>query len=317
MRCLSALSDPNVLVGFAAGDDAAVYRLAPDLAIVQSVDIMAPVVDDPRVFGQIAAANALSDIYAMGAQPLTALNVLAVPPGQADLEVAAEILRGGCEKLTEGGAVVLGGHTIEDPEFKYGACVTGTAHPDRILTNAGAKPGDGLVLTKPLGTGVIATAIKGGLASEDHAAAAAASMAQLNAVASRAAIEGGAHACTDVTGFGLIGHLIGMLVASKVGAVVEAARVPLLPGAPDYAGMGLLCRAVGRMRYQFSCQMDVKDSVSNFLLDLLYDPQTSGGLLVSVAEPEVLVQRLHAEGIGEAAVVGRVVAEPTARLAIV
>jgi len=306
-----------VLVGFATGDDSGVYRLGPELAIAQSLDVLTPIVDDPRTFGQIAAANALSDLYAMGARPLTALNFLALPPEEADREVARAILQGGFEKLADAGAAVLGGHTVDDPELKYGVSVTGTVHPDRILTNGAARAGDGLVLTKPIGTGVIATAIKGELASEEHAAGAAASMALLNAAAAEAAVALGARACTDVTGFGLIGHLFEMLDASGVGAVIHAARVPLLPGAMDYCGMGLSPAGSLRLKDYFGCRVDVADGMDEVLLDLLFDAQTSGGLLVALPEAQALVERLEAAGVPGVALIGEVVAEPKGRVQVV
>ncbi len=317
MSCLPAVTDPDVLVGYATGDDSGVYRLRDDLALVQSLDVLTPVVDDPRVFGQIAAANALSDIYAMGGQPRTALNFLAMPREEGSLEIGREILAGGAEKIAEAGAVLLGGHTIEDTELKFGVCVTGTIHPDRILTNASARPGDGLVLTKPLGTGVIATAIKAGLASDEHAAAAAASMTRLNAEAARVALECRVHACTDVTGFGLVGHLLEMLAQSGVGAVLEAARVPLLPGALDACGMGLRTEAAGRARDFYACRVDESGGLDAVLLDLLYDPQTSGGLLLAAPEPEALVERLRDAGVAAAALIGRIEPEPPGRLRVV
>ena len=316
MSCLPPNSDPNVLVGFETNDDSGVYRLSPDLAIVQSLDVVTPMVDDPRAFGQIAAANALSDLYAMGARPRTALNFLAVPREERDLGVAREILRGGFEKLSEAGVAILGGHTIDDAELKSGLAVTGTVHPDRILRTSTARAGDGLVLTKPIGTGVVATAIKAGLASERDAAAAIASMSRLNAAACEAALAAGAHACTDVTGFGLLGHLLEMLAPSGVGAVVEAARVPLLPGALEYCGMGMLPGGGAKSKSFFACKVDIGGAVHETRLDLLFDAQTSGGLLVSVADAEGLVARLRAAGIADAAVIGRVVAEPVGRVKV-
>lgn len=310
-------TDPNVLIGFATGDDSGVYRLGPELAIVQSVDVLTPIVDDPRVFGQIAAANALSDLYVLGAAPKTALNVLALPDGKEYREIGREILLGGLDKLAEAGAALIGGHTVDDPELKYGLCVTGTVHPDRMLTHSGARPGDSLVLTKPLGTGVVATALKGGLASPEHAAAAARSMAALNAAAGRVAIEAGAHACTDVTGFGLIGHLLELLRASRVGAVVEARRVPLLPGALGYCAMGLLPGGSARLKDAYGCKVDIAAGVDEVLADLLFDAQTSGGLLMVVADAEGAVARLRAAGVGEAAAIGRIVPEPVGRVAVV
>lgn len=309
-------SDPDVLVGFGTGDDSGVYRLRPDLAIVQSVDVLTPIVDDPRVFGQIAAANALSDLYVMGARPRTALNILALPQGTEYHEIAREILRGGHEKLAEAGASLVGGHTVDDPELKYGMCVTGVVHPDALITHAGARPGDGLVLTKGIGTGVVATAIKGGLASAEHARVAAESMARLNGPAARLAVELGAHACTDVTGFGLVGHLLELLRSSNVGAVLEARRVPLLPGAAEYCAMGLLPAGSARLKDAYACKVEVAGSLDAVLVDLLFDAQTSGGLLVALERAEELVARLHAEGIAEAAVIGRIVAEPRGRVAV-
>ena len=313
---LPAVTDPNVLVGYATGDDAGVFRLHDGLALVQSLDVLTPIVDDPRQFGQIAAANALSDIYAMGGTPRTALNFLALPRDGAGLEVARDILAGGAEKVAEAGAALLGGHTIEDTELKFGLAVTGTIHPARMLTNAGARPGDALILTKPLGTGIVATAIKAGLASPEAIAAATASMAALNAAAARAALACGAHACTDVTGFGLVGHLLEMLDASGVGAVVEAARVPILPGARDYCSMGLRTVAGGRSAQFYACKVDGADQADPILLDVLHDAQTSGGLLIAAPDPHALLARLRDEGVAHAAHVGRIRAEAPGRLLI-
>jgi len=327
MAGLPAVTDPHVLVGYETNDDAGVYRLRDDLALVQTVDVLTPIVDDPRLFGQIAAANSLSDIYAMGGRPLTALNFLALPlrlggslalpDCEGYLDMARAILAGGAEKVAEAGAVLLGGHTIDDPELKFGLCVTGTVHPDRILRNSTARPGDGLVLTKPLGTGIVATALKAGLASAEHAAAAAASMAQLNAAASQAALSASAHACTDVTGFGLVGHLVEMLAASGVAAVLEAARVPLLPGARDYAAMGLRTAAAARTREFFGCKVDVAPTVDPLVLDLLYDAQTSGGLLLACPDPGRLLALLRAAGISAAALIGHFEPAPAGHLRII
>lgn len=306
-----------MLIGFATGDDSGVYRLSPDLALVQTVDVLTPIVDDPRTFGQIAAANALSDLYVLGARPRTALNILTLPEGEGFREIGRQILLGGHDKLAEAGAALLGGHTLEDPELKYGVCVTGTIHPGRMLTHAGGRPGDSLVLTKPLGTGVLSTAIKGGVASPEHAAAAAASMATLNAAASRVAVGLGAHACTDVTGFGLFGHLLELLRASGVAAVIEAAKVPLLPGALDYCAMGMLPGGSVRLKDAYGCRVDVEGPLSGVLVDLLFDAQTSGGLLVATLRGAELVERLHSEGVTAAAVIGQLVAQPSGRVKVV
>ncbi len=317
MSALPAVADPNVLVGYATGDDSGVYRLTDDLAVVLTLDVLTPIVDDARTFGQIAAANALSDVYAMGGTPRAALNFLAAPPDEDDADLARDILVGGAEKVAEAEAALIGGHTIDDTELKYGLCVMGTVHPDHVLTNAKAQPGDGLVLTKPLGTGIVATAVKGGLATPEHAQAAAESMLQLNAAASEAARATGAHACTDVTGFGLVGHALEMLNASGVGGVVEASRVPLLPGAADYCSMGLRTAAAGRSREYYACRVDPAGGVGDVLLDLLHDAQTSGGLLIACPDSEQLLARLHDAGIAAAALIGRIEAEPIGKLRIV
>jgi selenide,water dikinase len=317
MSALPAVADPNVLVGYATGDDSGVYRLADDLAVVLTLDVLTPIVDDARTFGQIAAANAFSDVYAMGGEPRAALNFLAVPPEEAESDLARDILAGGADKVAEAGAALIGGHTIDDSELKYGLCAMGTVHPDRILTNAAAQPGDGLVLTKPLGTGIVSTAVKGGLASDEHAQAAAESMLQLNAAAAQAARQTHAHACTDVTGFGLVGHLVQMLQASGAAAVIEASRVPLLPGARHYCAMGLRTAAGGRSREYYGCRVDASDEIDDVLLDLLHDAQTSGGLLIASPEPEELLARLHETGVTAAALIGRTEAEPAGKLRII
>jgi len=308
-------ADPNILVGFASGDDSGVYRLSDEVAIAQSVDVLTPVVDDPRVFGQIAAANGLSDLYAMGAEPLTALNFLGIPPG-LDPEIPKAILAGGFEKLAEAGAAVVGGHTIDDPELKYGVCVTGTVHPERIARNSGARPGDTLILTKAIGTGVVSTAIKAGMCSEEHAAAAARSMSALNKAAADAMLAVGASACTDVTGFGLVGHLLAMVEASGVGAEVEAEKVPLLPGALDYCGMGLLPAGSLRLKETYAQRVEIGEGVGELLADLLFDAQTSGGLLIATSRPEELLAALAERGVKSAAAIGVVVAEPQGRVKI-
>ncbi|GIU75366.1 MAG: selenide, water dikinase [Bryobacteraceae bacterium] len=283
------LSDPNVLVGFDTCDDAGVYRLSPECALVQTVDFFTPIVDDPFTFGRIAAANALSDIYAMGARPLTALSILAYP-AKGDLEDLEEILRGGAEAMIEAGCAVLGGHSVSDDEMKFGYAVTGIVHPDRIWTNAGARPGDVLVLTKPLGTGVIGTALKRGIADPAHVEAAVASMCRLNR------FEGEPHGCTDITGFGLLGHAREMALASGVTLEIETDRLEFLPGALDYARQGAIPGGLNNNREFISCAVEFCRELPMVVEALLYDPQTSGGLLLSMA-PE------KAQGL----VIGRVV----------
>jgi selenide,water dikinase len=273
------VTDPNLLVGFETADDAGVYRLTADLALVQTVDFFTPIVDDPFTFGAIAAANSLSDVYAMGGTPLTALSILAWPGG-GELGDLEEILLGGADKMREAGCVILGGHSVNDPEIKFGYAVTGTVHPDRVWTNAGARAGDVLMLTKRIGTGVISTALKQGIADETHVDASIRSMLTLNRAA-REALHGlEVHAATDVTGFGLLGHGREMALGSNVTLEIEAALVPLLDGALDYARRGALPGGLKNNRdFVASCVEGASD-----FDDLLYDPQTSGGLLVSLPD---------------------------------
>jgi selenide,water dikinase len=274
------LRSENVLVGFDTSDDAGVYKLSPECALVQTVDFFTPIVDDPYQYGAIAAANALSDIYAMGGRPLTALSILAYP-ANGDLDDLEQILKGGADKMIEAGCTVLGGHSVTDDEMKFGYAVTGTIHPERVLTNAGARPGDLLVLTKPLGTGVIATALKREIARSEHVEASTRSMLTLNRSACEAMLAAGAHGCTDVTGFGLIGHAREMALASKITLQIDAASIPFLPGALDYSKAGALPGGLKNNRdFASSCVL-FQGNIEPELESLLYDPQTSGGLLVS------------------------------------
>lgn len=290
------------MVGFDTSDDAGVFRLTPECALVQTVDFFTPIVDDPYEFGAIAAANSLSDVYAMGARPLTALSVLAWPK-DGDLDDLGEILRGGAEKIAEAGCLLLGGHSVSDAEPKFGYAVTGTVHPDKLLTNAGARAGDDLVLTKKIGTGVIATALKRGIASEDHVRAATQQMMRLNKDACAAMLDCGAHGVTDVTGFGLLGHGRELAAASKVTLVIEAALVPLLDGALDYARAGAIAGGLNNNRDFVSCAVSKSIEIERALEDLLYDPQTSGGLLIAM--PRESAARLVASFDG-AVRIGRV-----------
>ncbi len=274
---------PDLLVGRGTEDDAGVVRVRDDLALILTVDFFTPIVDDPRTFGRIAAANALSDVYAMGGTPLAVMNVVCFPRQTMSLDVLREVLRGGLEAIEEAGALLVGGHSVEDPELKYGLSVTGTIHPDRVVTNAGARPGDRLILTKPLGTGVLATAVKGGLAPPAAVAEAVRWMTTLNRDAAEAMQEVGAHACTDVTGFGLLGHALEMARASGVTLELAACRVPLIPGAREAAAMGMIPGGSFANRAFCSRAVVVEDGVDPLLVDLLADAQTSGGLLVAVA----------------------------------
>lgn len=275
----------NVLVGFDTADDAGVYRLTAECALVQTVDFFTPIVDDPYTFGGIAAANSLSDVYAMGGRPLTALSLVAYP-AKGDLEELGEILRGGAAKMEEAGCVVVGGHSVSDEEMKFGYAVTGIVHPERVWTNAGARPGDALVFTKRIGTGVIATALKRGLAREEDVGASIESMLTLNRRAAEVLARLDPHGATDVTGFGLLGHAREMALASKVTLAIEAGAVRWLPGAMEYAGAGAIPGGLKNNREFVSSCVEAPVSLPEAVEHLLYDPQTSGGLLVALSEAD-------------------------------
>ena len=277
------MAHPDLLVGTSTADDAGVFRLSPDLALVQTVDFFAPIVDDAYAFGQIAAANALSDVYAMGGDPRTALNIAAFPQQGVPMEVLGDILRGGIEKAREAGVVVVGGHTVVDEEIKFGMAVTGTIHPDRIWRNVGARPGDVLVLTKPLGTAIVTTAAKHGADVAEALAAAVTSMTVLNAAASHALRAFDVHACTDVTGFGLMGHGYEMAHGSAIRIVVDAPALPCLPRARELARSGTSTGGCQRNRAWLADKVDVAADVPSDLVEIAFDPQTSGGLLVALA----------------------------------
>ena len=304
---------PQLLVGRETFDDAGVYRLSDDLAIVQTVDFFAPIVDDPYAFGQIAAANALSDVYAMGGEPLTAMNVVGFPTGKLPLAVLTAILRGGQDKVHEAGAVVVGGHTVVDDEIKYGLAVTGRAHPGRLLTNAAAVPGDRLVLTKPLGSGILSTALKRGELSAPAIDTLIAVMAGLNAAASRAALAVGARCATDVTGFGLLGHASHIARASDVTIRVNAASVPVLDGAAAAWDRGARPGGAKRNESYLDALVAWHD-VTGFARAILMDPQTSGGLLVAVPASRV---RDYLAQVPGAAEVGEVLARSAVAVQVV
>lgn len=310
-------SDPRLLIGIETFDDAGIYRLSDDLALVQTVDFFTPIVDDPYAYGAIAVANALSDVYAMGGRPITALNLLAYPVATLAPETVAEILRGGGDKLREAGVALLGGHTIDDPEPKFGVAVTGTIHPDHIVANAAGRAGDLLVLTKPLGTGIVATAIKADEAPELSARAAIESMARLNAAASAAMIEVGVHAATDITGFGLLGHLGEMAAGSGVGAEIYAGAVPVLPGAFELLARGYVPGGTRRNLAQLAARVTFAPGLADGTELMLADAQTSGGLLIAVApeRADLLLQALR-EGATSAAMVGRLTAEPAGTIVV-
>jgi selenide,water dikinase len=281
LSAMPKIANPNVLSGFDTADDAGVYRLSNDLALVQTVDFFTPIVDDPFTFGAIAAANSLSDVYAMGGTPVSALSIVAFP-GDAGEDVLEEIMRGGLEKMREAGCALLGGHSVSDPEIKFGYAVTGTIHPDRIKLNSSARLGDALVLTKSLGTGAIATAEKRGAAQPQWVDGAISSMLMLNRSACEAMLQFDAHACTDITGFGLIGHAREMAVASGVTLEIDIAELPLLPGALEAIAGGAISKGLANNRDFASSAVELTTAAEPALIDLLYDPQTSGGLLISL-----------------------------------
>lgn len=282
---LPKIANPNVLVGFETADDAGVYRISDDLALVQTVDFFTPIVDDPFTFGAIAAANSLSDVYAMGGTPISGLSIVAFP-SHGGIDVLADILRGGLEKMREAGCAVLGGHSVSDPELKFGYAVTGTIHPRKIKANSGALAGDAVVFTKALGTGVIGTALKKGIASAESVAAATHSMLQLNRDACEAMLRFDTHGCTDITGFGMMGHAREMALASDVTIELEVRRVPLLPGALEAAKAGAIPGGLRNNRDFAACSVETTGSPDAALIDLLYDPQTSGGLLITLPEEQ-------------------------------
>lgn len=306
MSGLPRTADANLLVGFDSSDDAAVYKVSDDTAVIQTVDFFPPVVDDPYTFGQIAAANALSDVYAMGGEPRLAMNLLAVP-NCLPLEAVGAILEGGAAKVAEAGAVTAGGHSIEDAEPKYGLCVTGLVHPDRVLTNSGAREGDILVLTKPLGTGILTTAARAELLSQAEYREMVDIMTTLNQAAARAAVPLGPSACTDVTGFGLIGHVREMAEGSGQTVELWPGRIPIVPRALELARDGIIPAGAYRNMDFASPDVEATGTFPQEVLDCLYDPQTAGGLLVSLPEKraEELLRRLSDRGV-TAAAVGRI-----------
>ena len=316
---LARQHDPNVLVGFDTADDAGVYKISATQALVQTVDFFTPIVDDPYTFGQIAATNSLSDVYAMGGRPLSALAIVCFPD-KGDLEVLQQILAGGLSKMMEAGCVVVGGHSVRDPEIKVGYSVTGTIHPERVWTNSGAKAGDALILTKALGTGVISTAIKRGEAKQQWIDAATRSMTTLNAKAAQIAVEGqfAIHAATDITGFGLIGHAREMANGSSVSLKIEAAKVPLLEGALECVRAGFIPGGLKNNREFAECNVSYHAGVAEEIRTMLYDPQTAGGLLLSVASADSgrLVNALQIAGV-PAVEIGEVISQRKSLIAVI
>ncbi len=302
--------DENLLVGLETSDDAAVYRLSDDVAMINTVDFITPPVDDPYWFGQISAANSISDVYSMGGKPLTALNLVMFPTGHLDIGILREILRGGNDKVVEAGACLVGGHSVDDNEPKYGLCVNGIVHPDRIITNAGAKPGDTLILTKPIGSGVLFNAVRAGKFSKTELERSVLPIiASLNGSSMEKALGYDLHACTDITGFGILGHLLELAVGSGVHAVLDYNALVFYPGAQEMYSKGQTTGSnkanralVARYPLTFECSMKPAQE------ELLYDPQTSGGLLLSLPgdQAQKLLADLHATGIAAAVKIGEV-----------
>lgn len=299
-------------------DDAGVYKLSDDIAIIQTIDFFTPIVDDPYDFGQIAVANALSDVYTMGGRPLTAMNVVCFPIKKLDISVLKDILKGGIDKMKEAGVTLVGGHSVEDNELKYGLSVTGIVHPSRLITNAGARAGDNLILTKPLGTGLISTALKAGKASKKTITRVTKSMAALNKTASELMQEAGVHACTDITGFGFLGHACQLAQNSKVGIKIDSVSVPIFTEAIEFAKGGLCPGGLDRNREFYGKMVEFSNNVPEYIRDILFDPQTSGGLLISLASKTAmeLLPKLKKAGVAEAAIIGKVVSEPEGKIIV-
>jgi selenide,water dikinase len=311
------MSDPNLIVGMERPDDAGVYRLTDELALILTLDFFTPIVDDAYAFGQIAVANALSDVYAMGGVPKLALNIIGFPVSTMDITVLQSILKGGSDKLAEAGVLLVGGHSIDDPELKYGLSVTGFVHPEKVLKNTGAQPGDALILTKRIGTGIISTAIKADMAEGDTVRRIVASMSSLNRIAAECMASYPVNACTDITGFGLIGHACEMIEGTDNGMVIEVASVPVFPEALAFAGEGIVPAGAYRNAQHREYMVD-SNGIEEDLKSVLFDPQTSGGLLISLPRDAAhdLLDDLHKHGISDAAIIGRITSSTPGRLVL-
>lgn len=305
------VKDQNLLVGLETSDDAGVYKVNEDLALIQTVDYFTPVVDDPYQFGQIAAANALSDVYAMGGKPLTAMNLIGFPVDKLELSVMAEILKGGQDKIHEAGAILVGGHSVQDNEPKYGLSITGTVHPDKVLTNSGAKPGDCLVLTKPLGVGIITTAIKGEIATREVIDEVVKTMTSLNKTAAEVMNNFTVHACTDISGFGLLGHVGEMARASHVGIEIQSSSVPVIEAAREYAALGIIPGGTRNNLKFIAGQVVFADKTKELEKVIFADAITSGGLLISLPQEEgrAIIKAMKAKGVDKASIIGQVVTD--------
>jgi selenide,water dikinase len=299
-------------------DDAGVYKLSDDLAIIQTIDFFTPIVDDPYDFGQIAVANALSDVYAMGGKPLTAMNIVCFPIKKLDISILKDMLKGGIDKMKEAGVTLVGGHSIDDAELKYGLSVTGIVHPKRLVTNAGAKVGDKLILTKPLGTGITSTALKAGKVSKETVVKMTKYMAALNKKASELMQELEVHACTDITGFGLLGHACQLARNSQVGINVNSGSIPVFKEVEEFAKAGLCPGGLHRNKEFYGKMVEFSKHIPDYIKDILFDPQTSGGLLISLApeDAELLVGKLIKAGVPDAAIIGEVISKPLGKIII-
>ena len=318
MRSIAVMHDPNLIVGMDRPDDAGVYRITRDLALILTLDFFTPIVDDPYDFGQIAVANALSDVYAMGGRPLLAMNIICFPEKTMDISILQEILRGGSDKMVEAGVLLVGGHSVDDPEIKYGLSVTGTVHPDKVLKNTGGLPGDSVILTKPLGCGIISTAIKADMATTAVEEKAVRSMKTLNGKAAKIMEGYTVHACTDVTGFGLLGHACEMIEGTDVGLKIHASQVHVFPEALEYARMGLIPAGAYRNREFRTKIVDIQQGISDELAITLFDPQTSGGLLIVLPgnDAEKLVLQLREGGVEDAAIIGEIIDTQPGRIVV-
>ncbi|GAB6142795.1 selenide, water dikinase SelD [Desulfocicer niacini] len=312
MGGLKAKTHPDLIVGLGTSDDAGVFRITPDIALIQTLDFLTPVTDDPYAFGQIAAANSLSDVYAMGGTPLPAMNIVCFPSEDLPESVLQETLQGGLDKIHESGATLVGGHSVDDPEFKYGLSVTGVVHPDRVLTNHGIRTGDRILLTKPVGTGIVATAVKAKLADAATTREMVKIMATLNRGAAEIMARFDVGGCTDVTGFGLAGHLLEMARGGRRHISLFTRDVPIIANAKNWAAMGMVPGGAYRNRKYSESGMEIPETMDKILVDLMFDPQTSGGLLISLKKNQVdeCLSALKDNGIG-AALVGEVMGDHT------
>jgi selenide, water dikinase len=320
LRGLPRIEDPNVIAGIEHFEDAGVYRLRDDLALIQTIDFFTPIVDDPFTFGKVAAANSLSDVYAMGGKPLTAMNVICFPVKTMDISILHDILLGGMAIMREAQVTLIGGHSVEDDELKYGLSVSGIIHPDKVVRNRGARPGDKLVLTKALGTGIVSTAIKGGEAPQELVARSIESMTTLNRTAAEIMTDTpGVHACTDITGFGFLGHACEMIEGADAGMLINITAVPVFPGVQELVREGYAPGGLYRNREFRMHMLEFERSCPDMSADFLFDPQTSGGLLISIdaAQAEKFLHRLLDAGVKDAAIVGEVVAEPRGRILVI